>query len=343
MMDRRVTIRDVAARAGVSAGAVSLALNDRPGVSEATRRRIVDAARELGWSPSLAARSLAGSAGLHTVGMVVTRTAAAVGLGPLHMALIGGIESVLAVRPCSLLLHVASDPDAEIALYRQWWQSGRVNGSVLLGVSADDPRIGAVTRLGMPVVAVAPPALAGSFPAVWSDDAAATAEAVRYLAVLGHRRIAHVSGPAGLGQSIVRTRAFAAAAAELPLDAARSIATDLSAHEGAAVTRALLAGPDRPTAILYDNDLMAVAGLAAAAELGLRVPADVSLVAWDDSDLCRITRPALSALSHDPFAFGAQVGHCLLRLLDTGHADSRIFGTPVLVPRGTTGPPPRRA
>ncbi len=340
-MQRRVTIRDVAARAGVSAGAVSLALNDRPGVSEATRLRIVEAARELGWSPNLAARSLARGPQVHTIGMAISREAVAEGLDALHMALIGGIESVLSERPCSLLLHLTAGRDAEIALYKQWWQSGQVNGAVLTGVVADDPRIEPVHRLGMPVVVVAHPEHSGPFPAVWTDDAAATAEAVRYLAVLGHRRIAHVVGPATLGRSIVRSQAFGAAAAEPALDDTRSVHTDLSAHQGARATRTLLAGADRPTAILYDNDIMAVAGLAVAAEMGLRVPDDVSLVAWDDSDLCRITRPALSALSHDPFAFGAEVARCLLRLLDDGHAESRISGTPVLVPRGTTGPPPR--
>ncbi|WP_345700437.1 LacI family DNA-binding transcriptional regulator [Kitasatospora terrestris] len=341
-MQRRVTIRDVAARAGVSAGAVSLALNDRPGVSEATRQRIVDAARELGWSPNLAARSLAQGDRVHTIGMALTRGAAAAGLDQVQMALIGGIEQVLAERPCSLLLHTAPDRDAEIALYRQWWQSGRVNGSVLVGVVADDPRLDPLHRLGMPVVAVSQPALSGPFPAVWTDDATAVAEAVRYLALLGHRRIARVAGPETLGRTLLRSEAFTATVAALPDVTARILPTDLSAQAGARATRTLLTAADRPTAIVYDNDLTAVAGIAVAEELGLSVPRDVSLVAWDDSDLCRITRPQLSALSHDPFAVGEEVARCLLELIDTGRADSRPAGTPVLVPRGTTGPAPGR-
>ncbi|KIQ61563.1 LacI family transcriptional regulator [Kitasatospora griseola] len=339
-MQRRVTIRDVAARVGVSAGAVSLALNDRPGVSAATRRRIVEAARELGWSPNLAARSLARTDRVHTVGMVLNRHAAAAGLDQVQMALIGGIEQVLAERSCALLLHTVPDRGTEIALYRQWWQSGRVNGSVLVGVVADDPRLDPVHKLGMPAVAVSQPALAGPFPAVWTDDAAAITEAVRYLALLGHRRIAHVTGPEALGRTLLRGDAFTAAAGELPAVTARTLPTDLSADAGARATRTLLTAGDRPTAIVYDNDLMAVAGIAVAAELGLRVPQDVSLVAWDDSDLCRITRPQLSALSHDPFAVGEQVARCLLELIDEGRAASRRAGTPVLVPRGTTGPAP---
>ncbi|MEV4560528.1 LacI family DNA-binding transcriptional regulator [Kitasatospora sp. NPDC049285] len=339
-MQRRVTIRDVAARAGVSAGAVSLALNERPGVSAATRQRIVDAARELGWSPNLAARSLARADQVHTVGMALTRGAAS-GLDQVQMALIGGIEQVLAERPCALLLQTVPDRDAEIALYRQWWQSGRVNGSVLVGVVADDPRLEPVHKLGMPAVAVCHPSLSGPFPAVWTDDAAAIGEAVRYLALLGHRRIAHVTGPQSLGRTLLRTEALTATVAALPGVTARSLPTDLSAHAGARATRTLLTSRDRPTALVYDNDLMAVAGIAVADELGLSVPRDVSLVAWDDSDLCQITRPHLSALADDPFAVGEEVARCLLALLDDGHATSRVSGTPVLVPRGTTGPAPQ--
>ncbi|MFE9426816.1 LacI family DNA-binding transcriptional regulator [Kitasatospora sp. NPDC006697] len=341
-MGARVTIRDVAARAGVSAGAVSLALNGRPGVSAATKERILAAAGELGWTPSQAARSLAGAATGGSIGLMVPPAAELAGLAPVYMAMIGGIESVLAERHWSLLLHTVRDPETEAALYRQWWQSGRVSGCVLPGVTADDPRIPALHKLGMPAVALAHPSLAGPFPAVWADDAAAMAEAVRYLAVLGHRRIARVGGPARLGQSIVRAGAFEATARELDLVSARSVTTDLSAQDGARATRSLLAGPDRPTAIIYGNDIMAVAGLAVAAELGLRVPGDCSMVAWDDSDLSRITRPQLSAMSHDPFSHGAEIARCLLELLDHGRAAPRIVPAPVLVPRGTTGPPTAR-
>ncbi|KDN81025.1 LacI family DNA-binding transcriptional regulator [Kitasatospora cheerisanensis] len=340
-MQHRVTIRDVAARAGVSAGAVSLALNNRPGVSQETRRRITEAARELGWSPNLAARSLARGPQVHTIGMAISREAVDEGLDALHMALIGGIEHVLSEQSCSLLLHLTTSREMEVALFKKWWQSGQVNGAVLTGVTADDPRIEPTHRLGMPVVAVTHPDLSGPFPAVWNDEAAAITEAVRYLAVLGHRRIAHVAGPARLGSALVRSRAFEAVAAELSLDGHRNLPTDLSAHQGARATRELLGAADRPTAIVYDNDLMAVAGLAAAQETGLRVPEDLSIVACDDSDLCQITRPGLSALSHDPFAFGSEVARCLLELLATGRAESRVSGTPVLVPRGTTGPPRR--
>ncbi|WP_046918008.1 substrate-binding domain-containing protein, partial [Streptomyces stelliscabiei] len=110
-------------------------------------------------------------------------------------------------------------------------------------------------------------------------------------------------------------------------------------------TRALLtgAGDDRPTAIVYDNDIMAVAGLSVAAEMGVRVPADLSLLAWDDSQLCRLTRPTLSAMSHDVHGFGADVARTLFGVID-GDGEvgvSHPVATPVLVPRGSTATAPR--
>lgn len=99
----RVTIKDVAARAGVSKGAVSLAFNQKPGLSEATRERIFAAARELGWEPNLSARSLSNQR-VDAVGLAICRPARLLGLEPFYMEFISGIESVLTEHSCSLLL-----------------------------------------------------------------------------------------------------------------------------------------------------------------------------------------------------------------------------------------------
>jgi DNA-binding LacI/PurR family transcriptional regulator len=104
--------------------------------------------------------------------------------------------------------------------------------------------------------------------------------------------------------------------------------------------RALLSSPDRPTAILYDNDVMAVAGVAVAQELGLSAPGDVSLVAWDDSALCQLVHPPLTALSRDISAYGAHAAERLLRLIDGEPVTTFQDRTALLVPRGSTGPAP---
>lgn len=339
MSEQRLTIRDVAARAGVSRAAVSLAFNNKPGVSEATRVRILEVARSMGWEPNRSARAL-NKQGTGTIGLAVSRPARQLGLEPFYMEFISGLESVLSDQSSALLLRLVKSLDEEIELQRHWWRSGQIAGSVLVDFREHDPRVPALSQLGMPVVAVAHPSLTGPFTSLWTDDTTAVTEAVRYLAALGHRSIARVGGTAKLGHSVIRGAAFTAAMADLELPEGRQLATDFSGEAGARATRSLLTAAERPTAIIYDNDLMAVAGLSVAAEMGLRVPADISLLAWDDSQLCKLTHPTLSAMSHDIHAFGADVARSLYEVLSGRRVAPHQVPTPTLTPRGSTGPPP---
>jgi DNA-binding LacI/PurR family transcriptional regulator len=335
---RKATIRDVARLAGVSPAAVTIAVHGKPGVSPATKERILDAARELGWSPNRAAQSLSGGS-LHTVGLAIARPARMLGLEPFYMEFISGIESVLGRHSCSLLLRLV-EPEDEIEVHREWWQGNRVNGSILVDLRVGDPRIPALSAIGLPAVAVGHPSLAGPFTSVWTDDAAAMVEAVRYLAALGHRHIARVSGPAELGHSAIRTAAFTDTARELGLTA-QTVVADFSADQGSTACRQLLLSAQRPTAIVFDNDIMAVTALGVAAEFGLSVPHDLSLLAWDDSQLCQLTRPTLSAMRHDIFSFGADVTETLFAVMTRQKHSSHAVPIPTLVPRGSTAPPPR--
>jgi DNA-binding LacI/PurR family transcriptional regulator len=331
---------DIARRAGVTKSSVSFALNGRPGVSEGTRRRILAIAEELGWQPNTAARALSdGRAGAY--GLVVDRPARTLGIEPFFMQLISGIQVELSERRVSLLLTLAEDTEAQIAVYREWWASRRVDGVFLVDVAVADPRITALEELGLPAVVIGHPVGAGSLPAVWSDDAEGVRAALVHLAALGHRAVAHVSGPRRLWHTRIRCDAFDTVTGELGLRAT-AVEADYSGEQGAAVTRALLRGADRPTAILYDNDVMAVSGLGAARTMGLAVPDDVSVIAWDDSPLCELVEPGLTALRHDIVDYGAQAARHLRELVGgrtVGHL--QVAGVH-LVERGSTGRPGAR-
>jgi DNA-binding LacI/PurR family transcriptional regulator len=332
---RRPTIADIARRAGVSKGAVSYALNDRPGVSPATRAAIKAIAEEIGWRPHSAARALT-HARVDTVGMALCRSARTLGAEPFFMELISGIEGELAAHGCALLLQVVTDPGQELEVYRRWWGERRVDGAFLADLRRADPRVTGVAGLGLPAVVIGHPGQAGPLPAVWSDDAAALRETVTYLAALGHRRIARVAGLPELAHTHLRDEAYRALCAELGLAAPVVVHTDYTGEEGAHATRRLVTAADRPTAVIYDNDIMAVAGLSVAQEMGLDVPSDLSLVAWDDSQLCRVVRPALTALGRDIAAYGAQAARTLLELISTGGAGSCEHPAGRVVPRGST-------
>ena len=158
---------------------------------------------------------------------------------------------------------------------------------------------------------------------------------VGYLAGLGHRRIARVGGFARYWHSRLRADALARAAGAAGIEAV-SVAADYTAEHGARATRGLLEQDAPPTAILYDNDVMGVAGLGAAQQLGVRVPADLSIVVWDDSAICEIVHPAFTALRRDIVAAGACAARMLREAVAGGHPASVRETPPALLVRDST-------
>ena len=336
MATGRPTIEDIAAAAGVSIGAVSFALNGRSGVSEATRAKIVAVAEELGWHPHSAARALSG-AKADMIGLVSARPARTLGVEPFFGQLVSGLQAGLSAHGVGLQLLVVEDVETEIRTYRTWQSANHVDGVVLFDLRARDPRIAELERSKLPCVVLGGPGRHGSLPNVWVDDRAAMLRIVGYLAGLGHHRIAHVAGLPELWHTQRRIRALRDTVRRLDLVGATSSTTDYSDAQGAAATRRLLAREPRPTAIVYDSDVMAVAGLGVVLELGLSVPDDVSIVAFDDSVLARLMHPALTALTRDTFALGELVARTMLRAVD-GSAESVRGPLPELVVRESTAP-----
>ena len=337
---KRPTIIDVANRAGVTMGAVSSALNGQPGVSAATRERIVAIAAEMGFQPSSAARALStGSAG--AFGLVIGRPAPTLGFEPFYMQFVSGIQGEFSPGHIALLLAVAEDRATEIAAYKVWWAQRRVDGVLVVDLERHDPRIAVLKQLRLPAVVVGNPAASGPFPAVWGDDAGSMHTLVRYLASLGHRRIARVSGISRYLYTQIRTDAFGEATRAAGVEAVVA-ETDSTSKHGAEATRNLLQSDRPPTAIIYDNDLMAVAGLGQAQQMGREVPADLSILAWDDSVLCELVNPPLTAMHRDIAGLGAAAAHRLRALAageEVGHFEAP---PPVLLPRGSTAPSARR-
>jgi len=338
---KRPTIADIARRAGVSKGAVSYALNGQPGVSEATRRRIMAIADEIGWKPNSAARALSGAMA-NAVGLALCRPARTLGVEPFYMELISGVEAELSARSYALTLQVVADQEAEIAVYQRWWGEHRVDGVFVCDLRVQDKRVPVLEQLQLPAVVIGGPGGVGSLANVWSDDASAVVEAVEYLVAVGHRRIARVGGLPDLLHTAIRTEAFAEACARLGLAGAVTVPSDYTGEEGARATRRLLSSTDRPTAVLYDNDVMAIAGLGVAQEMGLNVPADLSIVAWDDSPLCPLVHPPLTALTRDIPAYGARAARLLLAALAGERISSQQDDAGHLTVRGSTAAPRMR-
>jgi DNA-binding LacI/PurR family transcriptional regulator len=285
-----------------------------------------------------------GSAGappsLPAIGFVQRRAPFSLGIDPFHTAFLAGMEAAATRAGATVLLQLVADHDAELAAFRRWADQGWVRGVVLADLVADDPRLPVLAALGLPTVVLGQEPQGAAVSTVEVDDRGAMRQAVAHLIGLGHSVVGRVSGPVALGHTQARSEAF-------DLTIGRGGATgvvlpgDYSSESGEAQTRRLLRGPQRPTAIVYDNDAMAVGGLAAAADLGVAVPRELSVLAWDDSPLCQLATPPLSVVSRDVPSLGESAARTVLAMLDGRPPMVVRAPDSAIVVRGTTGPPSR--
>ncbi|CUR60766.1 Transcriptional regulator [metagenome] len=342
------TINDVARLAGVSKGAVSFAFNNRPGISTQTRERILAAAAELGWSPSRRARALSVSRSL-AVGLVMARPPETLRADPFFPSFIAGVEGELSRHGYALLLQIVAEHESEHDSYRRLASEGRVDGVLLTDLHVDDDRPALLAELGLPAVIVGPNLGEAFWPAVGVDDGPGVTAAVEHLLALGHTRIAHVAGPGDLVHGKSRRAAWARTLEKAGLPEGDCIETDFSAEEGAKATRTLLDLAQAPTAIVFANDLMAIAGLAVAVGRGIDVPGRLSIIGYEDTELAAHMQPPLTTVSTDVIGWGrAAAGRLLaliqdrprlLALIQDRPAGDLDLQAPRLVVRGSTASP----
>lgn len=335
MPTRRPTIIDVAQRAGVSKSLVSMALRGDPGVSPARREAVIRAADQLGYRPNRAASLLAGTRS-DTVGVVVDDLR-----NPWYLPLLEGIRGALVPHGLRLTLtdaamnrHLGADPlDDAVSL--------RVDGLIMAAEALDHRAV----PEGLPVVVAGTRARRPEGAAVVAaDEGTGIRLALDHLWGLGHREVAHLTGPGG--SATARREAAEAAAAERP-DVRLTVEGEDATTEEAGYAATLRALRDRPgvTAILAANDVMAMGALAAARELGLRVPEDLSVMGHDASPLA--ASPLLRLTTVDPRNddVGRAAAELLLRMI-RGEAEGRPAETtllrPGLITRRSTGAAPTR-
>ncbi|MFL6126254.1 LacI family DNA-binding transcriptional regulator [Actinophytocola sp.] len=273
------------------------------------------------------------------IGLVLTENAARVGVEPFFMELIAGMEEALAPAGDSMLLLVVPDLDAELATYERWASDGTVKAVVVVNLVHDDARPARLAALGLPAVLAGHYAGPVASTGLHTDDAGAIVAAVNLLGSLGHRVVGRVSGPSDLVHTAERSAAMLAAGAHLGIQV-HVVEADYSAESGVRGARELLARQPAPTAILFDNDVMAAAAEEDLVRSGIRVPEQVSLLAYADSALCELAVPPLSALSIDAHEQGVGLGRAVLGVL-AGAPPADHSGPPIrITPRDSTGPAP---
>lgn len=314
-MKSKVTIADVAKAAGVSNSAVSYALNGKDGVSEKTRSKVLAVADHLGWKPNSAAKALS-DASTRTVGLVLTYATSVLSVESYTTELIAGLTSEFEKEGYSLLVRASSNREYELSVLREWIATGAVDAVLLMNIELGDPRIELFkAHPDMPVLLLCDEKLSEGLPSLSDNERSAAHLIVDYCHETGHRRIARVAGPEEMGHTFIRDNAFREEVMELDMRYT-CLHSDYSPQAGARCTERLLALPDRPTAIVYDNDVMAVSAIRTAAALGIRVPDDLAVISWDDSFMCEMSTPSVTALNRDVVARGRRAARMLIELAE---------------------------
>ncbi|WP_460459663.1 LacI family DNA-binding transcriptional regulator [Angustibacter peucedani] len=331
-------IEDVAEAAGVSTATVSRALRGLPKVSDTTRAKVLKAAADLQYVASPTASSLA-SGKTHVVGVVVpyvTRWYFA------H--LISGASTVLRDHGYHVLLFDVGDegPDRVLLLDSRMLFK-RVDAVLILSLRLHEAERELLRRLSIPVVTVGVPD--PDWPCVRIDDAATVTMATEHLISLGHTRIGYIGGDTVPSMNFPtpadRARGFRDTMArhDLPVDPSSVVMGDWTAHSGLAVGRELLARPDRPTGLVVASDELALGVLAAARELGVQVPEQLSVVGIDDHEMAELH--GLTTVAQPVTEQGRMATNLLLQAVaghDLGHEVSTV--PTELVRRTSTAPPP---
>ncbi|YCH06448.1 LacI family DNA-binding transcriptional regulator [Arthrobacter sp. alpha11c] len=328
MMGKRPTLMDVAEAAGVSRALVSIVMRDAPGASEATRLKVQQAAKELGYRPDSRARLLRSSR-TRLLGVSFSTS------HPFHAEIVDAAYAGASLRGYDIALSAVANGRPESRAVESLLDMGCEALIMISPALGEDELAGYATRL--PVVSLLRDDVGESLDSVSSDDDAGIRIALEHLTSLGHQRIAHVDGGDAVS-SPQRREAFRAEMAGRGLES-RVISGGATEEDGLRAGQELL--HDLPTAVVAFNDRCALGIWESFRAAGLRVPEDVSVLGYDDSQFARLSYVQLSSVSQDaPLLARAAVDRAIDRL-EGSTPPAHLVRTPHLVIRSTTGPAPK--
>jgi LacI family transcriptional regulator len=329
----RTTIRDVAARAGVSVATVSKVLNARYGVSAATVARVRAVIDETGYESSLVARSLRNHR-TNVIGILVSD------IEPFSAELLKGAAREITGTGYELVVYSAGGASGDHVGWERRYLS-RLSGTLIDGAILVTPTVVAAAY-GAPVVAVDPHTGGEGVPTVDSDNLRGATLATEHLLGLGHRRIAFLAGRPDLESARLRELGFRQAMGEAGVEVDPELVR-VGAYEPAAAAgpaHDLLARADRPTPVFAANDLSAIATMDVALTLGLSVPDDLSVIGFDNIPDSAVTTPTLSTIDQPIQLMGQRAVGMLVELMGGGSPARTHVTLPTrLVVRASTAPP----
>jgi LacI family transcriptional regulator, galactose operon repressor len=329
--DRKVTIGDVAAEAGVSVATVSKVINGRWGVAEDTSTRVRAVIEELGYQSSLVAQSLR-SHKTNVIGVLVAD------IEPFSAELLKGVARAIHGSGYELVVFSGCGrADDQVGWERRYLQ--RVSGTLCDGALLVTPSSVDVT-FGAPVVAVDHNVASSTLPTVDSDNLSGAVSAAEYLLELGHRRIGFLAGRRDLESARLRERGYRAALrrAGIKVDPSLIRVGGYQTDTAEEAARQLLERDGRPTAIFAANDVSALATISVAGALGLTVPDDLSVIGFDNVPEAALSEPPLTTIEQPIRQMGFDAAQILIRLIAKQPVPDHTMLPTRLVVRGSCRP-----
>ncbi len=295
----KTTIREVARRAGVSISTVSRVFNKSAFVDESTSEKVRSAALELRYAPNQAARSLIKNE-TRTIGLILPSV-----FGEYYSEVLSGMDHVASGADYDIMLSGSKSIGSKFEKSIRA-MSGRVDGLIIMSPTIGCEQLRALIPPYLPTVLMNAADASGSFTTVSVDNRGGAMLAVKHLIGLGHQRIAHIRGLDGSDDARLRAEGYRAAMQEAGLDRyITEVSGSFTIASGDPAIRALLALPERPTAVFAANDAMAIGTLPPLGAENVRVPDDIAIVGFDDLPRAQTTRPPLTTIRVDLATFGA--------------------------------------
>jgi LacI family transcriptional regulator len=307
---QRVTIRDVASKAGVSVTTVSRVINGKDDISEETVKKVQAVVQELGYTSSLAARGMR-SHSTNVVGLIMPDVA-----GYYGQEIMRGVNHAIARLDRHLIVYTSGRMDKDNVAQHERSYVALLNGSITDGVIVVTPTATEFTTHA-PLVIIDPNNETPDYPAIIATNREGALAAMNYLTGLGHRRIGYITGRMELASSDQRLQGYkdGLAAAGIPLDEQLIEIGDYSTEMAVICARTLLSLPDRPTAIFASNDMSAMGVYQAAREFGLQIPADLSVIGFDNLHEAAYLNPPLTTIDQSVEKMGTMATEMLVKLV----------------------------
>lgn len=321
---RPVTIKDIAQKTGLSIATVGRAMGEYGRVSEATRQKVLAAARELNFSPNASAQSLKGGR-TNTIGLMIANVA-----NPFFSLIVRAVEDTSQANNYSVIVCNIDEDHKKESSYLSLLRSKRVDGLLVCSSFSTkremNREIVETYESEIPTVFVDRHVEGLSRPYVQTDSFHGSIMAVNYLAGLGHARIGLLSHAPSVDTLQKRVLGYKKGLADngIKYDPKLIGANDAnSTADGFKTARRLLEGRNRPTALLATNYLITIGAILAVKELGLRIPQDVSLIGWDDFELAPAMSPPITVVTQPTYSIGSLAASTLFNMLNgTGTTES---------------------